>query len=186
MFIRTIRTITLGTALVSGVTLGVGLSLAAAEHADHAHGSMPPAKSDVIKGYPYSLGTDAVTGEKLPENPVVYEHQGRELRFANAQNVETFKADPAKYLAKVDQQMIRQQMPTYPLTTCMISGDKLGGDMGKPVDLIYKNRLVRFCCPDCVKDFQKDPAKYLKILDDAAKKKDGNGAEHSDHGGHSH
>ena len=68
---------------------------------------------------------------------------------------------------------------TYPLTTCVVSGEKLGGDMGKPVIIIYKDpkikndpgREVRFCCPDCVKDFKKDPAKYLKRIDDAAKTK---------------
>jgi hypothetical protein len=61
----------------------------------------------------------------------------------------------------------------YPLTTCVVSGDKLDGDMGAPFDYIYKedgkpDRLVRFCCKNCVKDFKKDPAKYLKMIDDAA------------------
>ena len=63
----------------------------------------------------------------------------------------------------------------YPLTTCVVSGDKLDGDMGAPFDYVYKedgkpDRLVRFCCKNCVKDFQKDPAKYLKMIDDAAAK----------------
>ncbi|MGD1030210.1 MAG: hypothetical protein ABSA05_03635 [Opitutaceae bacterium] len=61
----------------------------------------------------------------------------------------------------------------YPLTTCTVSGDKLGGDMGPPADYIYRqqgkpDRLVRFCCKDCLGDFTKDPAKYLKMIDDAA------------------
>jgi len=62
----------------------------------------------------------------------------------------------------------------YPLTTCVVSGDKLeANDMGGPVDYIYKqagqpDRLVRFCCKDCIKDFEKEPAKFLKKLDDAA------------------
>jgi hypothetical protein len=61
----------------------------------------------------------------------------------------------------------------YPLTTCVVSGDKLDGDMGAPFDYIYKqdgkpDRLVRFCCKNCLKDFKKDPAKYLKMIDDAA------------------
>jgi len=65
---------------------------------------------------------------------------------------------------------------TYPLTTCVVSGEKLGGDMGAPVIYIYKDpkikndpgREFRFCCPNCLKDFKKDPAKYLKKIDDAA------------------
>ena len=59
---------------------------------------------------------------------------------------------------------------SYPLTTCVVSGGKLGGDMGEPVKFDYNGREVRFCCPGCVAIFKKDPAKYLKILDDAAAK----------------
>jgi hypothetical protein len=61
----------------------------------------------------------------------------------------------------------------YPLTTCVVSGEKLGGgDMGPPIDYIYKedgkpDRLVRFCCKHCIPDFEKEPAKYLKQLDEA-------------------
>jgi hypothetical protein len=68
---------------------------------------------------------------------------------------------------------LAQAQADYPLTTCVVSGDKLDGDMGAPFDYIYKedgkpDRLVRFCCKGCVKDFKKDPAKYLKMIDDAA------------------
>ncbi len=61
----------------------------------------------------------------------------------------------------------------YPLDACMISGDKLeGGDMGPPLDYVYRqegqpDRLIRFCCPHCLRDFKKDAAKFLKQLDDA-------------------
>ncbi|AKC83063.1 hypothetical protein IMCC26134_10255 [Verrucomicrobia bacterium IMCC26134] len=63
---------------------------------------------------------------------------------------------------------------SYPLTTCVVSGEALeGGNMGGPVDYIHKaegklGRLVRFCCSGCVKNFKKDPAKYLAKLDAAA------------------
>jgi len=50
------------------------------------------------------------------------------------------------------------------LTTCPVSGDKLGGDMGKPYVFTYKGQEVKLCCPDCKKDFDKDPAKYMKII----------------------
>lgn len=62
---------------------------------------------------------------------------------------------------------------TYPLTTCVVSGRSLDdGDMGPPVDYLYKeegrpDRLVRFCCRSCIKNFHKDPAKYLQMIDDA-------------------
>ncbi len=63
---------------------------------------------------------------------------------------------------------------SYPLDTCVVSGDKLeGGDMGPPIDYVYKeggkpDRLVRLCCKHCIKDFNKDPAAYLKKIDEAA------------------
>ena len=57
---------------------------------------------------------------------------------------------------------------TYPLKTCVVSGEKLG-EMGKPYIYTYEGREIRFCCKGCVKDFKADPAKFLKKLD-AAKK----------------
>jgi YHS domain-containing protein len=58
----------------------------------------------------------------------------------------------------------------YPLKTCVVSDEKLG-EMGKPFKFDYKGREVQLCCKDCKKDFDKDPAKYLKKLDDADKTK---------------
>ena len=63
----------------------------------------------------------------------------------------------------------------YPLKTCVVSDEEIGGSMGEGIDYVYKqdgkpDRLVRFCCKDCRKDFNKDPAKYLKAIDEAAAK----------------
>jgi YHS domain-containing protein len=58
--------------------------------------------------------------------------------------------------------------PAYPLETCLVSGEKLG-EMGKPFVYQHEGREVRFCCKNCLKDFKKDPAKYLKKLDEAEK-----------------
>lgn len=55
------------------------------------------------------------------------------------------------------------------LTTCPVSGDKLGGDMGKPLVFEYKGREVKLCCKDCKPDFDKDPAKYMKKIVEADK-----------------
>jgi hypothetical protein len=82
-------------------------------------------------------------------------------------------ADQAAWLA--------QAKAAYPLTTCVVSGDKLEGEMGGPIDYVHKeagkpDRLVEFCCKDCIKDFKKDPAQYLKKIDDAAMAKMGHAA----------
>jgi hypothetical protein len=75
----------------------------------------------------------------------------------------------------------------YPLDTCLVSDEKLeGGDMGAPVDFVYKqegkpDRLVRFCCKSCIKKFKSDPAKYMKILDAAAAAKTTDESAHAEH-----
>lgn len=50
------------------------------------------------------------------------------------------------------------------LSTCPVSGEKLGGDMGGPYVFVYEGQEVKLCCKGCKKDFMKDPAKYLKTI----------------------
>ncbi len=81
------------------------------------------------------------------------------------------------HAATADSEAVTKAKASYPLDTCVVSGDKLeAGDMGPPIDYVYKeegkpDRLVRLCCKHCIKDFKKDPAKYLKQIDDAAANK---------------
>jgi hypothetical protein len=58
----------------------------------------------------------------------------------------------------------------YPLDTCIISGDKLNS-MGDGVTVIRDGREIKFCCTGCVKDFDKNPAKYVAKLVEAEKAK---------------
>jgi hypothetical protein len=64
----------------------------------------------------------------------------------------------------------------YPLDTCIVSGDKLGGDMGPPIVFIYQdaakgiNQEIKFCCPMCKPKFLKDPDTYMKIIQAAEAK----------------
>ena len=59
----------------------------------------------------------------------------------------------------------------YPLKTCIVSDEKLGGDMGEPYVFTHNGQEVKLCCKSCLKDFNKDTAKYLKKIEDAQKKK---------------
>lgn len=63
----------------------------------------------------------------------------------------------------------KEKLKPYTLETCIVSGDKLG-EMGKPFEYEYKGREIKFCCKNCVKDFQKDPAKYVKKIEEAEAK----------------
>jgi len=58
----------------------------------------------------------------------------------------------------------------YPLDTCAVSGEKLGGSMGEPYVFVYEGQEVKLCCKSCLKDFNKEPAKFVKKIDEAAAK----------------
>lgn len=75
------------------------------------------------------------------------------LSFAACTSLSVFAADPAP----------------YPLKTCVVSGEKLGS-MGKSFVHNYEGREVQFCCKACLKDFNKEPQKFLKKIDEAAPK----------------
>jgi hypothetical protein len=67
----------------------------------------------------------------------------------------------------------------YPLNTCIVSGEKFGGDMGPAIVFVYQdkakgiNQEVKFCCPMCKPKFLAEPDKYMKIIKAAeAKGKD--------------
>lgn len=75
---------------------------------------------------------------------------------------------------------------TYPLKTCVVSDEGLE-EMGKPYIFTYEGQEVQLCCKDCVKEFHKDPAKYMKKLEAAkAGESTSTKATGDDHSGHSH
>jgi YHS domain-containing protein len=61
------------------------------------------------------------------------------------------------------------KLKPYTLKTCIISGDKLG-EMGDPYVYTYKGREIKFCCKGCLKDFNKEPDKYVKKIEEAEAK----------------
>jgi hypothetical protein len=56
----------------------------------------------------------------------------------------------------------------YPLPDCVISEEALGS-MGKPIALVYEGQEIKFCCKDCKKTFEKNPAKAMAKFDAAVK-----------------
>jgi YHS domain-containing protein len=114
----------------------------------------------------YPLDHCIVSGEKFGGEmgaPVSYNYQGRDLKFCCKGCIKDFEKNPAKYTKKLDDAIIALQKDNYPLTTCPVSGEKLGG-MGDPVDYVYNNQLVRLCCKGCIKTLEKDPATYMDKL----------------------
>jgi YHS domain-containing protein len=52
---------------------------------------------------------------------------------------------------------------TYPLDVCVVSGEKLGS-MGDPVVVNHEGTELRFCCKECLPEFNKNPGKYVSMV----------------------
>ncbi|MDP7008807.1 MAG: hypothetical protein QGI78_04470 [Phycisphaerales bacterium] len=117
---------------------------------------------------PYLLDVCPITGKKLGSmgEPPAEIIDGREVRFCCAGCIPKFKENKNAMFAKLDKLMIAQQLPYYPIDTCIVSGDKLDSK-DAAVDFIYGNRLFRTCCNDCKDEFLEDPAAYVPELDEA-------------------
>jgi len=61
----------------------------------------------------------------------------------------------------------------YPLKTCVVSGEELGGAHGEAFPFVHEGRTVKFCCEPCKDDFLEDPAKYFAMIDAAKDGEDG-------------
>lgn len=128
----------------------------------------PEKKDEKAAAYPYPLNTCVVSGKKLTamgQQGISYEYKGQPLMFCCTACIHKLEDNPNEYLKKLDEAIIAMQKPTYPMKTCLVTGDKLEN----PIDYVYMNRLVVFSRKECIEAFLKDPAAYLKKLDEARK-----------------
>ena len=117
----------------------------------------------------YPLKTCIVSGEALGSmgDPIDVVQGTRYLQLCCKGCKKTLAKKPEETLAALDAALIEALKPSYPLDTCLVSGEALGS-MGEPVDKVYGVDLVRFCCKGCLKDFAKKPAGYLAELHKAS------------------
>lgn len=115
----------------------------------------------------YSLATCPVSGKALGDAPVIQKVGDREVRFCCGGCPAKYEADTAKYDAEIDKAMLESQAKHYPLTNCLVADANALGDGA--VKKIHDNRMVAFCCGNCEKKFDAEPAAYLSKLDEAVK-----------------
>lgn len=58
----------------------------------------------------------------------------------------------------------------HPLKTCVVSGEVTDKGSMKPHSFVYEGQEVKLCCKSCLKDFNNHPKKYIKKIEEAAKK----------------
>ncbi|MCE2885039.1 MAG: hypothetical protein LW806_09105 [Planctomycetaceae bacterium] len=154
-------------AALTGATLSVAMKSA-------------PTAGDAFGGDPYPLETCPVSGEKLGADAVTTvltgmkdkNLDGTQVKFCCSKCEAAFKADPAKFVPKMDEAIVKAA-GAYPIDNCIVMTDEKLEDDAKTV--VYQNRVYKLCCKKCVVRFSKDPAKFAKDFETAviAKQKPG-------------
>ncbi len=123
------------------------------------------AKLDVERVF-YPLETCPVSGNKLASmgKPIELVHRGRLIKVCCAMCKDEVAKNLDRIFTRIDAAYIKAQRPGYPLTSCPISGKPLGANAK---EMLHGNRLVRLCCPMCIKAFEKNPAAIMAKLDKA-------------------
>jgi mono/diheme cytochrome c family protein len=130
-----------------------GVAKAAEGHQDeHEHGEVPtPAQPEQQSehGHIHETASEPAR-DSSQEGAAHQEHAGPSSA--------TTAAPPT------DDEIIREQKPSYPPGACVISGEELG-NREEPVDYVVQERLVRLCCKDCKQEVDKDPASVFERID---------------------
>lgn len=135
------------------LSLGTALTLASVSMAIAANGGDEKEAPDKVaalcpvSGQPANLSVSVDTDD----GPVY---------FCCQDCIPKFRADPAKYADKVAAQRKALEGREKVQVRCPVSGESVD----PTVSVESMGHKVYFCCPGCVKKFQKDPAKYHKAL----------------------
>jgi YHS domain-containing protein len=103
--------------------------------------------------------TCPTTGKPIDKSKFV-EAQGQKVYFCCDSCVAKFKKDPEPVFAKFAKEGI---VPESVQKTDPVCGMKVND---KSVKADWKGRRLLFCSDSCKATFEKDPAKYLKALDE--------------------
>lgn len=74
--------------------------------------------------------------------------------------------DVAEQRSEADLAVIAAQLPSYPLDTCVVSGEPLDA-MGGPFEHVHDGRLVRICCKPCIKGIERNTEAIFAKIDAA-------------------
>lgn len=114
---------------------------------------------------PYPSAKCLISGESLTSmgKPHVIVADGQQIKFCCSNCVGDYEKDKAGFAKKLA--AAEAAAKPYPLEKCVVSDD--GFDHGKPYTFAYEGQKVNLCCKDCLKEFNKEPAKFMKKLEAA-------------------
>jgi type II secretory ATPase GspE/PulE/Tfp pilus assembly ATPase PilB-like protein len=115
----------------------------------------------------YPLTTCLVSGDELPAESTVEIVVGNRLvRLCCPACEKPLRDEAHRHMKRLDKAVADRQRPDYPLTTCIVAGARLGS-MGEPTEMVIAGRLFRFCCASCEPKVNAEPARFIKVLDEA-------------------
>ena len=115
-------------------------------------------------GDPYPLPHCAVVPDVLlDENAEMVMVGERELRVCCADCADRLRANSFESIRQIDERAVKQQLPLYPLSTCIVD-DKPLIELGA-INYVFRNRLFRVCSGKCQAKLEQEPAKFFGKLD---------------------
>ncbi|MBD3422456.1 MAG: hypothetical protein GF398_20265 [Chitinivibrionales bacterium] len=152
--------------LITATLLCAGILAANAEKADHNHDAhkhhsdkhaMKDADLPVQKSCP-------VMGGAIDKD-VYVDHEGKRVFLCCEPCKAKFTRNPAKYLAKLEKAGVVLETvgaSAGPQTTCPV----MGGEINKELYVDHNGKRIYLCCEGCRAALEKDPAKFLKKLEE--------------------
>jgi hypothetical protein len=152
-------------AWIGGFTAAMLVACARPERAE-APATRSVVAADTASGYAYYRAECPVCDGRLGYRgeALEYTHEGRNLRLCSQECRARFEADPAGNLARIDAILSDDQRPRYPLAVSIVSGRALGA---KPIEFIWRNRLVRLAREEERRGFLASPDRFMTRLDEA-------------------
>ena len=127
-----------------------------------------PAQPAYVQKAAYPMSTCVVSGEPLEGEKVkTFEAGERTFKTCCGKCKAKVEKDPETYAAKLDAAIQEQQLASYPLEACPVSGKELGS-MGDPHRLVLAGTLVQLCCKGCVKKAEARSDEIVAQIHDAA------------------
>lgn len=128
---------------------------------------------DTLPTLPQKIGSRARVEGQLVEASGSYVFIGKVVEFGGESTAAPVKEKSVAKTTEPAKSAVQAVVSKdgYPIDTCVVSGEKLG-DMGEIINYSYQGRTVKFCCKACQKDFDAEPAKFIKKLDAAGQTKE--------------
>ena len=125
------------------LTLVVGLPLYAGEKAiDVKHQKCCPVRGGEI------------------DTSVYVDHDGRRVYFCCGGCIDKFKANPEKYVKKLEDQGVTLEKAPKPQTMCPV----MEGKINREFHTDYEGKRIYFCCEPCIGKFNDNPKRYMKKM----------------------